>query len=324
MNLYTTTHCKFIQPINDELKRLRVSYIALDIDQDADAGQRLLDKTGDLVVPTLELDDGTFLVRPSLEQLRELFAPEEAREATKQREQQELLLQNQHRLAGLAAWGRYLNLVVAGCALFWLGGVNPLKIDPAQSFWWLIGASILLLVVTLLDKFGLLKGIGPGLKKTIFYALFFCMAYLMGLSFVTSQNQIREQTPSFTPVSVVTWLLVLGVGVWGGSFLLQLFKRLWIERLPLMQKVQLFLGLLSLFGFVISLILVWKNQGPMPVEFIWFMLVVLALTCLVNLAFAVARMRMQSALEKAGPVLYPAFAILTLLVTLVYSQLSIR
>lgn len=316
MKIYITPKCSLIELVTTELKRLNLEYTILDIDLDASAGQRLLDRTGDLVVPTIELEDGTFLQRPSIEQLRELFAPYEAREAIKQREQQELLLQNQHRLAGIAAWGRYLNLVAAGCALFWLGGVNPLKIAPAQAFWWLIGASILLLVVTLLDKFGLLKGIGPGLKKTLLYALFFCMAYLMGLSFVTSLGQIRQQFPSFTPVSVVTWLLVLGAGLWGGSFLLQLFKRLWIERLPLMQKVQFFLGLLSLLGFVISLILVWKNQGPLPVEFIWFMLVVLALTCLVNLAFAVARMRMQSALEKSGPVLYPAFAILSLLVML--------
>jgi arsenate reductase-like glutaredoxin family protein len=316
IQLYITPKCSHVQHVISSLQMLGVSYQTIDIDQDADAGQRLLDQTGDLVVPTLELEDGTFLQRPSIEKLRELFAPQEAVESAKQREQAQLLAQNQHRLAGMAAWGRYLNLVALGCGLFWLGGLNPLGINPAQSFWWLIGASLLLLVVTLADKFGLLKGLGPGLKKALFYGLFFCMAYLMGLSFVTSQGMIQKQSPQFTPLPVVTALFSLGAGLWAASLLLQVLKRLWIERLTVMQRVRFVLGILSLLGFAISLYLVWKNKGPMPIELTWFMLFVLTLTLLVNLAFAVARMRTQSAIEKAGPVLYPAFAALSLLVML--------
>jgi hypothetical protein len=323
MRIYITKSCPMAILIIKELESWSKALDIFDIDQDADAGQRLYNLTGDLAVPTLELEDGTLLVRPSIEQLRGLFVPEEAQKVAHEREQAQLLAQNQHRLAGIGAWVRYLNLVALGCGLFWLGGLNPMGINPAHSFWWVIGASLLMLAVTLADKFGLLKKLGAGLKKPLFYGLFFFMAYLMGLSFVTSQAMLQKQVTQFAPLPVIQVILLLGAALWGASILLQVFKRLWIERLPWMQRLQFVLGLLSLFGFALSLYLVWKNKGLMPVELTWLMLVVLGSSLLVNLAFAVARMRTQSAFEKAAPVLYPAFAILTLLVTLVYSQLPI-
>lgn len=319
MNLYYTRSCNCNQSVIQELTRLNISYVALDIDEDANAGQHLYNVTHDLTVPALELEDGRFLIRPSVEELRALFAPETSREAAQKREQEQLLLQNQQRLAGLAAWGRYLSLVAIGCVSFWLGGLNPLHVDPAQSMWWMIGASVLLLVLTLAEKANLLKQLGGRLKKIIFYGLFFCMTYLMGLNFVFSQGQIHKQHATFSPVSVVSWLLVLGAVVWGGSLLLQLFKRLWVERQKLMKRAQMILGFLSMLGFAVSLFFVLVNHVPPPVEFTWFMLGILSLTLLVNLAFAVARMRSKNAIEKAGPVLYPAFAMLTLLVTILVS-----
>jgi hypothetical protein len=57
-----------------ELQQLDIEYNVLDIDEDADAGQRLYDLTRDLTVPTLELDDGSIFVRPSREKIYELFA----------------------------------------------------------------------------------------------------------------------------------------------------------------------------------------------------------------------------------------------------------
>jgi len=314
-NLYITRTCSLTEITLNELNRQHISFICIDIDQDADAGQRLLNQTGDLVVPTLELDNGDFISRPSIEKLRELF-PQETREAAERAEQEQLLAQSTHRLQGIAAWGRYLNLVAVGCALFWLGTINPLNIDPKQSLIWLIVASILLLVLTLAGKFRWFKNVSAKAKKVISYMLFFFMAYLMGLTFITTHALSEQEYPAFTPVPIVTWLLALGVSLWSLSLLLQIIKPLWLDFVKPLQILQSTLGILSLLGFILSLLMIWQRMGPPPVQYTWFMLFVLTLTMLVNVVFAVARMRTQSAIEKGGPVLYPAFAIISLLVML--------
>jgi len=317
LKIYVTKSCSLVRPLLLVMESLGIAYVLRDIDADADAGQFLLNKTGDLVVPTLELDNGDFISRPSIEKLRELFAPEEAREAVYKAEQEQLLAQNIHRLKGIAAWGRYLNLVIIGCALFWIGGKNPLGIDPAKSIWWLIGVSLLLLVISLAGKISFLKStLGkPGIKKVLLYGLFFVMTYLMGLSFISSQVLAKQNNP----VPILRWLVTLGAGILGVSVTLQMLKHLWGKHTSVLQRVQKVLGILSLLGFAGMLFFTWKMKVSPPPAIMWFMLGVLLVTLLVNIVFAVARMRSMSAIEKAGPVLYPAFAMLSLLAALIIS-----
>ncbi len=293
--IYITKSCPEVIPLISELQRLGIEFSTLDIDEDADAGQRLYDLTNDLTVPALELEDGTIFVRPSMEKVHELF-PQQAQEMAEKSEAQEPFEQVKK-----ISWVKpiFILLSLFGFALFIFSAAKVAALDVPQSWiWWGLGINIL---------FGIIIGVlqRKNIKEFWMGALFMLHWALLGanLGIGISVYDIPFQ-PWFLFQRV---LLAVGAGyliVWITSF--------WWRRQGFnFQRWQVWVGGITTLGFIAMLVfsLLRPESGK---SLMTFMIIPVMLLLVVGF-FKIIEQRGGSATKLAATLVYPMVALASLL-----------
>ena len=288
ISLYIIKSCPEVIPLVSELQRLGVEYATLDIDKDADAGQRLLDLTGDLAVPTLELEDDSIFVRPSIEKVRELFGIEA-------QESQEQLRQEKSFLAKLA----FFPFSILGFALFIFSAVQLAMMDvPHNWIWWGLGINIIFgIVIGVLQRRNI-KPVWMGLLFALHWAM---LGANLGIGI------------SVYDLTVDLWGLFQRVlqAVGLAYLILWLTQSWWKKQGFNFQRWQVWLGVATTVGFIIMLIvsLIKPEYSRYTIP---FMLIPVGLLLIVSL-FKVVSQQNEAAIKLSAMLVYSMVALASLL-----------
>jgi mycoredoxin len=75
LTMYTTTWCGFCRRLKNQLAREGIEMAEVDIERDPDAAEYVMSVNGgNQTVPTLLFPDGSYLVNPSVAQVKERLA----------------------------------------------------------------------------------------------------------------------------------------------------------------------------------------------------------------------------------------------------------
>jgi arsenate reductase-like glutaredoxin family protein len=296
--IYITKSCYLVRPLISELQRLGIEYTSLDIDQDAEAGQRLYDLTQDLTVPTLELDNGSVFVRPSLEKVRELFAPQ-AQEAIEREDRIEKFEPFRNLFFTKAI---FILLSILGLTLFTFSAAQVARLDiPYNWFWWTMGVNILFgMVIAILQR---------RQNKNFWVGIFFMLHWaLLGVNMGVG---VSIYSINFYPFIIMRRVLF--------SFslsyvIVRITKNWWCKQGFKFQLWQVWVGGLTTLGFIVMLVFSLLKNNENNVYLMALMVISITLLLAIGLFRVIDRNPTDTHIKLTATLLYPLIGLISFLV----------